>query len=302
MVRIGFVDNTSYSNFTQFDVIKHDCADSTSSLVEHANLGVTATNATNRLKVDLEFDFLDRSTLTSLKNVTLNSTRPLIFMKHPSGSDQLYDFQGSPSHAVVTADSESEDLAYGGTPIATFAYLNQFPNGSIIPLDYAQDAHSYGYIFFKFVTTYDFSAPLQRITLAMYSPYCYMGSVASGFKIDAYDQLNNKWIELNRCNFTLAPYTISDTAYSSKYNWWFASIRPTKDFSNFVNFALSNEIYFRMRNTRPRPLTSIHYMGMGYTYLMIDGFPVSLLSNNAFNFRDSFTGTGYTGTMSLQEI
>jgi hypothetical protein len=68
--------------------------------------------------------------------------------------------------------------------------------------------------------------------------------------------------------------------------------------SDYIN--TSNVIKFAIVNSDPA-LASCE-IGFNYAGVVLNGWPVALLSTDAFTYREPTTGAGYTGSITLAEV
>ena len=311
MIRIGFLDTGSFQtggyllNFRQFDVIKHDVADELNISVGNTRYGTFAITGNNKAKIKMDFDFLSETDLASLRSVCFNSRRQLIFMKHPSDAAQILTYAGisnpSSTHKILAIESDSADLAYGGTEISTANYtlLRTLPNNQS-EYYFQQNAKKYSYIYFNFNLTGYSSYVWQRLTLGLYNLFVLDGSTYSGFILEAYNNSTGEWTPMSKMHFTQAKYT-SETGYNDARFTHYSSLKAGLGFTKISDYLgmFDATVKIRMRNMFERVGTL--QMGFGYPHLLIDGFAVST-NVNKFNFRSAFVGNGYNGSCEFQEI
>ena len=310
-IRLGFLDTGSFQtggyllNFPQFDVIKQDVSDNLNTTFGKSQFGSFAKIANNKASIKLDFDFLTKTELSQLRSLCFNSRRQLLFMKHPSDEAQILTYAGisnpSSSHKILAIESDSDDLAYGGTELSTANYtlLRTLPN-SQSEYYFQQNSKKYSYIFFQFdIGAYSYTS-WQRLTLGLYNPFVLDGSTYSGFQIEAWNYSTSTWTPVSKMNFTQPKYT-SQTGYNEAYFQYHASLKPGLGFTKISDYVglFDSNVRFRMRNLFER--TGTIQMGFGYPYLLINGFEVTP-NENKFNFRSSFTENGYQGTLELQEL
>jgi len=311
MIRLGHISNGHFQSgghllyFPQFDIIKEDVADDANINVSYNRYGSSSIYQNSKAKIKIDFDFVTETELTSLRSVCLNSRRQLIFMKHPSDTAQILDFYGvtSPSstHKILAIESDSANLAYGGTELSTASYnlVNDYPNNES-EYYFSQNAKKYSYIYFNFNIGSYTSYMWQRMTLGLYNPYCLDGSTYSGFQLEVYNTIEGTWTPISKMNFTQPRY-ISETGYNDNRFIHYASLKSNRGFTRNADYfgMFDSNIKFRMRNLHERVGTL--QLGFGYPHLLIDGFAVSI-DSDSFNFRSTFTGAGYSGGLEMIEV
>ena len=313
-IRIGRIDNGHYqggilNNFPQFEVIKQDVSDDPIIDVKYNKYGSYTVTGTNKAKIKCDLDFVTESQLESLKQSMLNSRRQLLFMKHPADSNQLTDYYGttSPSSnsSILYAESNSDNLAYGGTEITTSDYkkIDDIPNYKA-EFSKTNNSKKYSYFYFR-ILPYNLNTNIwQRLTFGMYSPFVLDGSDYSSFVIDVLNYSNNSWTRIGKQGYSLPAYTPTSLGYIDQRFMFYSSLKSCSNFftenDDYTYDGQDRAVIIRMRNTFERigNLT----MGFGYPHLLTDGFVVCLTADQNFNFRSSFTGQGYTGSVTLQEV
>ena len=303
MIKLGYINDKDRNFLISQDVIKMDISDDANIAVKYNKTGSITTDGYPKAKTTVEFDFLTEAQRADLRSVMLDANYPKIFMRHPAGANQNLNYYGvtgpSSTHVVLYVDSDNADLGYSGTEFLTADYTNIGNTTGYVTKSTA--ARAYQYIFFKFKTdAFDLDNTYwKRISLLLHNCWCTDNGVGSGYIVDVYNQGQAKWINLLTVPYTLTDsqlYTLGDKVFQS-----FAIIKARENYTNVTDLTYaSNTIYFRMRNLYPR-ITTVA-LGLNYVELLIDGWPVSWTNSNSLNYRDEFTGTGFTGTMELQEL
>jgi len=310
-IKLGFIDDTSRTNLKIFNDIVPPLTieDNNGGSFQRSGGGnLQGIKQSNKATITIQFDRLSQANLGILRQVMhdrefLHKT----YIHHPADAFQEIDFgsisKPSTTHIAKklneTTDANASFASASELETTDYNDISQFAttvNAS------ATDPNDFAYLFFQFDIDLNSAGgagylgtntvnDIQRLTLFMDDPRSLDGSGDLGFKIDAFNNGSNSWVEIYRQSITTV------TA-----NRQFASIRPIEGFTNFADFLDgSNKVVFRMRNLQERVSGTLN-VGVKFVELQINGFGVVWTNSDNFTFRTAFTGAGFTGTMELEEL
>jgi hypothetical protein len=297
-VKFGYISDRAHTNIASLDVIKEDVSDDQRNDVKYNKIGSYSFQSDSIAKANIEFDFVDETNKALIKKVLLNSNYQKVYIRHPASSGYFKNYYGitkpSSTHVCLYIDSNDGDLDYGGTEITNYSDISEIDTNN---LSVQTLSHTYQYIFYKFKCT-DIAfetGVIKRVSLFIHNPYCYNNSGDNaGIKFDCYNQSTGAWQRCGKINYTTNVFS------TGKFLQYYAVLKPRDKFTSFYDFALDGYMYWRQRSLFPR--VGLTRLQANYVELIIDGWPISVTSNMALNWRDNFTGVGRTGQLELSEI
>ena len=256
--------------------------------------------------IDLEFDAYPAASLISLREVLDNRKyETKVFINHPA----TYAVQDHASHSTGTNDIRwnKSDGAIGSLTEITAGNYTACSVINSSNYEITNSTTDYTYVDLR----YDISAYLanhdvddiDRLTICLHNPYSF-GYVAAPYEVFAcgyrvFCKNGNTYTP-----FGMQTYTIPDIVLrgASTINQRFFSLKQTPGFTNIHDYISSDLIEFVIVNDAPRVAGTVNYLGFNYAGLVINGYGCKRTNSDNFTFRNEYTGSGYTGSVTLTEI
>lgn len=302
-VKLGFLSANS-SDMQEVCIVKQDIKRDSSFKAQRSGEGdIQSVIYSEKAKVHLETDHLTTVEVYSIRNVLANRVYPhKLFLQHPATNQEYtFDTVENKCYSKGTSDEDFTDFDGYGIEFSTQDYIdiNTWNDDTVDVLP--PTANDYVYIQFTadlsdFINTQG-TESITRITLALKSLFLRdgdsVGNIGVGYKIDYWDISANAYIEIKRSGITVG----SD-------NTIYASIRPVDNFSSYNQaFDLNNIVKFRIRNLyEKRDPTDNVSIQVDFAKIFVNGYGCVWNNEDNFTYRDTYTGSGWTGNLDLLEL
>lgn len=302
MFKFGYPESTGNCLISFQDVAKQDIVDRDFFSGERGGLGdMFSTRRSNKAKITLDCDYVSQATLgTSLLAVLQNRDYPhKLYIHEPADALQTRTFAGITNPSSTTkalylgADTSPVIADMTEISSAQYGYLNGW--STLVALTEAAKANLYFLCQFDlstFIAAYGIEY-IRRLTVFFQNLRVYQDTGEDfGYVVEAWNYIKSSWIEVKRQTITV-----------NTSNQQYASLRPCDDFTRFADFIDANhQCRFRVSSLQERIAGSILKMDVQHINLYVNGFACVPSSDMDFNWRGSYTGEGYVGQLSLEEL
>jgi hypothetical protein len=262
--------------------------------------------------ITLDFDVFDEADLVSLRTKLMDRFYEKKFYLHQPNledptatllSTQVYDYN------VHTGYQKAYTVRQSSWPTAptelSSANYTSLQNIDTNPLEIVSAAAIEMWLWVQmdfdvsaFITAQTAPA-IERLCLFMHNPYCVVNSLPDGYKVFAYNVTRAKWMQIGEQGFSLSD---ADLRTISRVNQQYFSIKKNSNFGCIADYIDgNNKVSFAMCNVNKAINLEVK-LGMNYAGLLVNGYPVQLVGDDAFTYRELVTGAGFTGSLALQEI
>jgi len=306
-IKIGFLNASGSGLKTISDAVKIDIIDDERYDADRGGLGDNwSTRQSAKARIVIELDHMTQATVgNSLWKVLNNRDFPhKVYIHEPADPTQEEDFTGITVPATVTHQAR---LGPTNDPNADFNDVIAFSNQQYLDISdfltgvtFNTSVSIYAYYFFQFdispfITAFG-TEFIRRLTLFLQDIELFKNNAnkdKTGYIVWAFNFVQNEWIEIKRQDVTV-----------KATNQQFASLRPIEGFTDFSEFIESgtDKVRFRIRNLQAGKSFEGLQFNIKYVKLLINGFGCVKNNDGNFNFRDTFTGMGYVGTIGLDEL
>jgi len=303
-VRIGyFSDAPATDTISIRDVVRINISDLDEYQSQRAGRGtLISTRQSQKSDINIELDRLKDVDLSKIRNILHNRVNPhKFYANHPDDATQIKTFEPSadpdPNNLLYLASDNDNALIGSGAVEISGAEYTDFANFSG-GLYSKTSALKFQYLFAEVDTAAFGSAVslevLQRIGIAFAGIEFKEtgGTEQIGFKVDVKIPASSNFIEIYRQGNNVSnvlPHV--------------ANLRPIDGFTSFSKIILSDIVGFRIRNLIQKPVTwtSMDF-NANWMRALLNVWGVAYNGVDNFTFRNSFTGSGNTGSLNFEEL
>ena len=302
-MKLGHIESTG-NLFKSFYSVKEDVVDDSDISFQRGGDGdLMGTERAAKALISLDMDCVTQAEYGDLHEVMNNHVYPhKLYLREPAVASQRLLMPGTGSNiakqwatdtAIPTlANFTSDATAFSGTD---YTNIQNFTTA----VEYTTTSKEYLHYFFQFdlstwIAAYGLDY-LTRLTLLLQDPLVSRTVLTVvdnfGYSFYAYNYATTSWTEMRRQSITI------DVS-----NQQFVALSPREGFTRWADYLSSNLALFRMTNRQARDASGTLALSLNYIELFINGYGVKQVNANDFNWRDAYTGAGYTGTLRLQEL
>lgn len=302
-MKLGHIESTG-NQFKTFYAVKEDVVDDSEVVSGRGGDGdLMGSERAAKAAISLDLDCLTQSEYGDLHEVMNDRSYPhKLYLREPAVASQRILMTGAGSNVAKqwkTDTAVPTEANY--TSNATEFTVTDYTNIQNFTTDVSYDTNDkeYLHLFFKFnlatwIAAYGLDY-LTRLTLLLQDPLVSRTVLSVvdnyGYSFYAYNFASTSWTEMKRQSITI---DVSNQQY--------AALSPREGFTRWTDYLSSNLALFRMTNRQARDSSGTLAMSLNYIELFINGYGVKQINPYDLNWREPYTGAGYTGTLRLQEL